>query len=54
VSKTALLNGALGYVLKMDAESELLPAIEAVIRDEKFVSRRFRRPNPDETTPLHG
>lgn len=54
MAKTALRNGALGYVLKMDAERELLPAIKAVIRGEKFVSRRLGRPNPDDATPLHG
>jgi DNA-binding NarL/FixJ family response regulator len=54
MAKTALLNGALGYILKMDAESELLPAIETVIRAEKFVSTRLRRPSRDGTTPLHG
>jgi len=39
----ALRNGAQGYVLKTDAQSELLPAIEAVLRGEKFVSMRFGR-----------
>jgi len=34
----ALSNGADGYILKMDAEHELLPAIEAIRRGEKFIS----------------
>ena len=40
--KAALSSGGRGYVLKEDAESELLPAIEAVLRGEKFVSVRLR------------
>jgi DNA-binding NarL/FixJ family response regulator len=46
VVSAALLNGARGYVLKMDAKSELLAAIETVIRGGMFVSRRLERPNP--------
>jgi DNA-binding NarL/FixJ family response regulator len=38
VARAALSNGAKGYVLKADAGRELLPAIEAVLRGEKFVS----------------
>jgi DNA-binding NarL/FixJ family response regulator len=38
----ALSNGALGYVLKTDAGSELLPAIKAILRGEKFVSSGVR------------
>jgi DNA-binding NarL/FixJ family response regulator len=38
VVRAALSNGALGYVLKADAGSELLPAIKAVLRGSKFVS----------------
>jgi DNA-binding NarL/FixJ family response regulator len=34
----ALSLGAHGYVLKGDAASELLPAVEAVLRGERFVS----------------
>lgn len=37
----AFSNGAQGYVLKVDAQIELLPAIEAVLRGEKFLSRRI-------------
>jgi DNA-binding NarL/FixJ family response regulator len=36
--RAALSNGALGYVLKVDAGSELLPAIKAILRSERFVS----------------
>ena len=39
IVRTALSNGAKGYLLKAAAESELLPAIEAVLGGEKFVSR---------------
>jgi DNA-binding NarL/FixJ family response regulator len=38
VVRAALSNGAYGYVLKADAGSELLPAIKALLRGEKFVS----------------
>lgn len=47
VVRRALLNGARGYILKMDAKSELPPAIKAVIRGGKFVSRRLSRPNSE-------
>ena len=30
-----------GYVVKMDAESELLTAVDVVLRDEQFVGSRF-------------
>jgi DNA-binding NarL/FixJ family response regulator len=35
----ALSNGVCGYVLKADAATDLLPAIDTVLRDERFVSR---------------
>ncbi|PYX44162.1 MAG: hypothetical protein DMG79_21075 [Acidobacteria bacterium] len=38
VVRAALSNGAYGYVLKADAGIEPLPAIKALLRDEKFVS----------------
>jgi len=38
IVRAALSNGASGYVLKVDAGSELLPAISAVVRGERFVS----------------
>jgi len=40
---TCMANGARGYLLKMDAEGELIPAIAAVMRGGKFVSRRLER-----------
>jgi DNA-binding NarL/FixJ family response regulator len=40
--RVALSNGALGYVLKADAGSELLPAIKAVLQGNRFVSRRIK------------
>jgi DNA-binding NarL/FixJ family response regulator len=33
--------GACGYVVKMDAGRELLAAVDAVLRDERFVGSRF-------------
>jgi DNA-binding NarL/FixJ family response regulator len=41
IMMAALNNETRGYLLKMDAASELLPAIEAVLRGEKFVSPRL-------------
>ena len=38
----ALKNGANGYILKMNAQSELLAAIRAIRRGEKFVSSHER------------
>jgi len=34
-----LSNTARGYVLKRNAKTELLPAVEAILRGERFVSR---------------
>jgi DNA-binding NarL/FixJ family response regulator len=42
VAKAVLDEGGHGYVVKSDAESELLPAVEAVMLGQKFVSARFR------------
>jgi DNA-binding NarL/FixJ family response regulator len=41
VVQGALGTGAQGYVLKSDAERELLEAVNAVLRGEQFVSGRF-------------
>jgi two-component system nitrate/nitrite response regulator NarL len=41
VVQGALGTGAHGYVLKSDAESELLEGVNAVLRGEQFVSDRF-------------
>ena len=37
----ALRNGARGYLLKADATMDLVPAIDTVLRGQKFVSRRL-------------
>jgi DNA-binding NarL/FixJ family response regulator len=37
----ALGTGAQGYVVKIDAGSELLEGVNAVLRGERFVGRRF-------------
>jgi DNA-binding NarL/FixJ family response regulator len=42
VVRAALSNGAQGYALKMDAGTELLPAIEDVIQGKRFVSSRLK------------
>jgi DNA-binding NarL/FixJ family response regulator len=39
--REALGLGARGYVVKTDAGSELLQAIDAVLRGERFVGKRF-------------
>jgi len=39
VIRAGLSDGACGYILKMDAGAELLPAVEAILRGEKLVSR---------------
>jgi len=41
VVQEALGTGARGYVVKADAGSELLEAVDAVLRGEQFVGRRF-------------
>jgi len=38
VVATALSNGARGYVLKLDADRELLPAVESVLRGQRYIS----------------
>ena len=38
IAEEALRTGALGYVVKSDAASELLPAIQAVLQGQQFVS----------------
>ena len=43
VLHAAFSNGAQAYVLKLDAHTELLPAVEAVLRGEKFLSCRVKR-----------
>lgn len=41
--QTALSTGACGYVYKADAGCELLPAIEAVVRGERFLSSSLEK-----------
>jgi DNA-binding NarL/FixJ family response regulator len=43
IAQAALATGARGYVVKSDAGSELLPALEAIIQGESFISARFAR-----------
>ena len=43
VVRVALSDGARGYILKADAGHELLPAIEAVLHGDRFVSGRLKR-----------
>jgi len=54
VAQEALNAGAGGYVLKSDAGRELLPAVEAVLRGQRFVSARLAGRDlsnpPDPTT----
>ena len=42
IVRAALSTGASGYVRKIDAGSELLPAMDAVLRGEQFVSSSLR------------
>jgi DNA-binding NarL/FixJ family response regulator len=41
VVQAALAEGAKGYVVKTDLRRELLTAVDAVLRGEQFVCRRF-------------
>src|SRR5882672_2351367 len=42
VVRAALSTGALGYVHKTDAQSEVLPAVDAVLRGKQYVSSSLR------------
>ena len=42
VVRAALSTGALGYVCKTDARSELLPAVDAVLRGKQYVSSSLK------------
>jgi DNA-binding NarL/FixJ family response regulator len=46
-----LLLGARGYVFKTDAGTELVTAVKAILRDERFVSSRF---GSSDSTKLSG
>jgi DNA-binding NarL/FixJ family response regulator len=50
IVEKALSTGAGGYVVKSDAGSELLPAVEAVLQGKRFVSASLRG-REDEHTP---
>ena len=43
IAETALAAGALAYVTKSSASTDLIPAIEAVSEGKKFVSKLTRR-----------
>jgi DNA-binding NarL/FixJ family response regulator len=51
VVRAALDTGALGYVLKTDAGRELLPAMDAVLRGEQFVSSSTKDYQFTDTSP---
>ena len=44
IAEEALRTGAFGYVVKAAAASELLPAVEAVLQDKRFVSASLTGP----------
>jgi len=58
VVQVALDTGAPGYVYKADAQSELLPAVDAVLRGRQFVSstlrdQKFTNPLEKRVPPCH-
>lgn len=46
IAGEALSTGAVGYVLKSDAASELLPAIKAVVEGKRFVGASLAGHDP--------
>ena len=46
-----LAAGALGYVLKVTAGDDLIPAVHAALRGERHVSRALHSPNRSTRTP---
>ena len=59
IVEEALRTGAGGYVVKSKAASELLPAVEAVLRGKQFVSASLTGPTPvghenEHIKPLRG
>jgi DNA-binding NarL/FixJ family response regulator len=52
IAEEALCTGARGYVLKSDAGSELLPALEAVLQGKVFVSANLTE--HDSSEPSNG
>lgn len=56
VVRVALSTGAQGYVCKLRAQQELLPAIDAALRGQRFVSsliKGYRFPSSPGTKPPH-
>jgi DNA-binding NarL/FixJ family response regulator len=53
VARAALRTGACGYVVKLDAARELLPAVRAVLRGQQFVSARFAAHDLTDPTDAH-
>lgn len=51
VVRAALDLGAMGYVQKSCVHDELLPAIEAIVAGERFVSSRLKAREPEEAGP---
>jgi DNA-binding NarL/FixJ family response regulator len=51
--ETALRLGARGYLLKLDAQLELLAAVESVLQGKKFVSATLAGPNLADLTHIH-
>jgi len=45
IVEAALRTGAQGYVLKSDAERELLPAMESIVEGRQFVSSSVKPPS---------
>jgi DNA-binding NarL/FixJ family response regulator len=54
VVQEALGLGAFAYVVKSDAGNELLTAVNAVLRSEKFVSSRFADHDSNTTSDAQG
>jgi DNA-binding NarL/FixJ family response regulator len=53
VVRAALSNGAKGYVRKENALTDLLPAVEAVLRGDRFVSRGLHTEELPQTKPQY-
>jgi len=53
VVTAALSNGAKGYVRKENAKKDLLPAVEAVLRGDRFVSRGLHTEESPQANPQY-
>jgi DNA-binding NarL/FixJ family response regulator len=53
VVTAALSNGAMGYVRKENAQRDLLPAVEAVLRGDRFVSKGFHTEELPQAKPQY-